>query len=135
MELVPERTRIMLIILIALFAWSAQLCFSAYRDARNGRLERNYQIGIKTRWTIASDETWEYIHRKYAFVFLGSGVLVSLMPVDVLIGMIAARDINTMSMIWWWMLLVLAVILVAWLIICGIIANLDARKHYLKSQA
>ncbi|WP_274518576.1 SdpI family protein [Bifidobacterium biavatii] len=106
-----------------------------YGFAKNGQLERNYQMGIKTRWTIASDETWEYVHRKYAFVFLGSGVLGSLMPVDVLVGMIATRDINNMSMIWWWILLALAIILVAWLVICGVIANLDARKHYLESQA
>ncbi|PWG66904.1 SdpI family protein [Bifidobacterium callitrichidarum] len=125
----------MLFVLIILLIWSARLCFSTYWDAKNGRLERNYQMGIKTRWTIASDETWEYVHRKYAFVFLGSGVLVALMPVDVLVGMIAARDISTMSMIWWWMLLALAVILVAWLVICGIIANRDAKKHYLESQA
>ncbi|KAB7790987.1 SdpI family protein [Bifidobacterium leontopitheci] len=125
----------MLFVLIVLLIWSVRLCLSTYWDAKNGRLERNYQIGIKTRWTIASDETWEYIHRKYAFVFLGSGVLVALMPVDVAVGMIATRDINTMSMIWWWMLLALAVILIAWLVICGIIANLDARNHYLESQA
>ncbi|WP_169240727.1 SdpI family protein [Bifidobacterium olomucense] len=96
-------------------------------------MERNYQIGIKTRWTNASDETWKYVHRKYAFVFLDCGVLVSLMPVDVLIGMIATRDINTMSMIWWWILLALAVMLVTWLAVCGIIANLDAKRHYLES--
>lgn len=125
----------MLFLLTVLLAWSAQWCFSLYRDARNGRLERNYQIGIKTRWTIASDETREYIHRKYAFVFLGSGVLIALMPVDVAAGMITTRGINSMGMIWWWVLLALAVMLVAWLVVCGIIANLDARKHHLESQA
>ncbi|MBW3092584.1 SdpI family protein [Bifidobacterium sp. 82T10] len=92
-------------------------------------------MGIKTRWTIASDETWEYVHRKYAFVFLGCGVLVVLMQVDVAVGMVANRDINTMDMIWWWMLLALAVMLVAWLVVCGIIANRDARNYYLESQA
>ncbi|KFI50787.1 SdpI family protein [Bifidobacterium biavatii] len=125
----------MLFVLIVLLIWSVRLCFSTYWDAKNGRLKRNYQIGIKTRWTIASDETWEYIHRKYAFVFLGSGILVALMPVDVAVGMITTRDINNMDMIWWWILLGLAVLLVAWLVICGIIANLDARKHYLESQS
>ncbi|WP_274608203.1 SdpI family protein [Bifidobacterium miconisargentati] len=102
-----------------------------YGFAKSGQLERNYHMGIKTRWTIASDETWEYVHHKYAFVFLGCGVLVALMPLDVAVGMIADRDINTMDMIWWWMLLALAVILVAWLVICGIIANHDAKNHYL----
>ncbi|PWG66890.1 SdpI family protein [Bifidobacterium callitrichidarum] len=123
----------MLLCLIVLFLLIARWCFSMYGFAKNGQLERNYQIGIKTRWTIASDGTWEYIHRKYAFVFLGSGVLVALMPVDVLVGMIAARDINTMNMIWWWILLALAVLLVAWLIACGTIANRDAKRHYLES--
>lgn len=123
----------MLLCLIALFLPIARWCFSMYGFAKNGQLDRNYQIGIKTRWTIASDETWEYTHRKYAFVFLGSDALISLMPMDVLVGMIATRDINNMSMIWWWMLLVLAIILVAWLVICGTIANFDAKRHYLES--
>ncbi|PJM79008.1 SdpI family protein [Bifidobacterium scaligerum] len=72
----------MLLCLIGLFLPIARWCFSLYGFAKNDRLERNYQMGIKTRWTIASNKTWEYVHRKYAFVFLGSGVLVSLMPAD-----------------------------------------------------
>lgn len=125
----------MLLCLIGLFLAVAPWSFSMYRFARNGQLERNYHMGIKTRWTIASDETWEYIHRRYVFVFLGCGVLVALMPVDVAVGMVATRDINNMGMIWWRILLALAVVLVAWLVVCGIIANCDARKHYLESQA
>ena len=84
----------MLLCLIGLFLAVAPWSFSMYRFARNGQLERNYHMGIKTRWTIASDETWEYIHRRYAFVFLGCGVLVALMPVDVAVGMVATRELR-----------------------------------------
>ncbi|KFI97440.1 SdpI family protein [Bifidobacterium stellenboschense] len=121
----------MLLGLIVIFLLTARWCFSMYRSAKDGRLERNYQVGIKTRWTIASDETWEYVHRKYAFVFLGCGVLIVLMTVGVAVGIIVTHDINNLDMLWWWVLLALAVILVMWLVICGVIANLDAKNHYL----
>lgn len=121
----------MLLGLMVLFLLTARWCFSMYRSAKDGRLERNYQVGIKTRWTIASDETWEYVHRKYAFVFLGCGVLIALMTVEVAAGVIATRDINNMDMIWWWILLALAIILIVWLVICGVVADLDAKQHYL----
>ncbi|PLS24678.1 hypothetical protein Tam1G_1266 [Bifidobacterium imperatoris] len=62
----------MLLCLIGLFLPIVRWCLSMYGFAKNGQLERNYQVGIKTRWTIANfdaekltwNRTYEDIRRE-----------------------------------------------------------------------
>lgn len=40
-----------------------------------GKLRRNWFFGIRTPWTLASDESWRLTHRRGGFVFVGLGLL------------------------------------------------------------
>ena len=42
------------------------------------KVPKNFFIGIRTPWTIASDEVWTRTHRKGGIAFVISGVLISL---------------------------------------------------------
>lgn len=43
-----------------------------------GKLRKNFFIGIRTPWTLASDAVWERTHRVGGWLFLGAGMLVVL---------------------------------------------------------
>lgn len=43
-----------------------------------GHLKRNYMIGVRTPWTLASDEVWARTHRVSGRLFIVSGVLAML---------------------------------------------------------
>jgi hypothetical protein len=42
-----------------------------------GRLPRNHFAGIRTRFTLASDENWQAVHRAAGPVFIFGGILVA----------------------------------------------------------
>ena len=46
---------------------------------REDGLALNAVAGIKTTQTMASEETWLYIHRKYRVVFCVAGVIIAVM--------------------------------------------------------
>ena len=57
-----------------------------------GKLRRNYWVGIRTPWTLASDVVWERTHRFGSWLFVGAGLLgvaLSFVPVAHLWGTIA----------------------------------------------
>ncbi len=41
-----------------------------------GKLRRNFFIGIRTPWTLASEEVWERTHRLAAWLFVLAGVVI-----------------------------------------------------------
>jgi uncharacterized membrane protein len=41
-----------------------------------GRAKRNYMVGIRTPWTLASDEVWDRTHRLGARLFMGAALLM-----------------------------------------------------------
>jgi uncharacterized membrane protein len=43
------------------------------------RLRRNPCVGVRTPWTLASDENWAKTHRFAGYVFFGTGVLAALL--------------------------------------------------------
>jgi uncharacterized membrane protein len=42
------------------------------------RAKRNFSIGIRTPWTLASDRVWDKTHRLGSLLFVASGILVIL---------------------------------------------------------
>ena len=44
-----------------------------------GKVQRNFWIGIRTPWTLASDIVWERTHRLGGWLFVGVGVLGIIM--------------------------------------------------------
>ena len=59
-----------------------------------GKLRKNFFIGIRTPWTLASDVVWERTHRFGGWVFVAAGLLLALgtiaglplwMPVTVIV--------------------------------------------------
>lgn len=49
-----------------------------------GKVRRNFYIGVRTPWTLASDRVWNETHRLAARMFVGAGVLglvAALLPV------------------------------------------------------
>ncbi|RDI99989.1 DUF1648 domain-containing protein [Dyella solisilvae] len=43
-----------------------------------GKLRKNFFIGIRTPWTLASDAVWERTHRVGGWIFVATGALVML---------------------------------------------------------
>jgi uncharacterized membrane protein len=41
-----------------------------------GKLRKNFFIGIRTPWTLASDEVWARTHRVAGMLFVPAGVIV-----------------------------------------------------------
>ena len=57
-----------------------------------GKLRRNYWVGIRTPWTMASDRMWERTHRFASWLFVGAGLLgiaISFVPIAHIWGIIA----------------------------------------------
>ncbi len=40
-----------------------------------GKVRRNFWLGIRTPWTLASDVTWERTHRLGGWLFVAAGVI------------------------------------------------------------
>lgn len=58
-----------------------------------GKVQRNFFIGIRTPWTLASHQVWEKTHRLGAWLFVAAGVIgllslffTSLIPMPLMIG-------------------------------------------------
>lgn len=124
----------MLIILALMFLALSYYLYTLYNESRKGNLELNYQVGIKTRWTMSSEETWNYIHKKYSFVFLISGLIVAVMAVIVVIGALLSKSINNLNNIYWLTLLFIAALLLLFVIAVGVYANNDAKSYFLMKE-
>jgi uncharacterized membrane protein len=46
-----------------------------------GKVRKNFFLGIRTPWTLASDEVWAKTHRLGGWCFVIAGVLVALSAV------------------------------------------------------
>lgn len=124
----------MLIILALMFLALSYYLYTLYNESRKGNLELNYQVGIKTRWTMSSEATWNYIHKKYSFVFLISGLIVAVMAVVVVIGALLSKSINNLNNIYWLTLLFIAALLLLFVIAVGVCANNDAKSYFLMKE-
>ena len=124
----------MLIILALMFLALSYYLYTLYNESRTGNLELNYQVGIKTRWTMSSEATWNYIHKKYSFVFLISGLIVAVMAVIVVIGALLSKSINNLNNIYWLTLLFIAALLLLFVIAVGVYANNDAKSYFLMKE-
>lgn len=124
----------MLIILVLMFLVLSYYLYTLYNESRKGNLELNYQVGIKTRWTMSSEATWNYIHKKYSFVFLISGLIVAVMAVIVVIGALLSKSINNLNNIYWLTLLFIAALLLLFVIAVGVCANNDAKSYFLMKE-
>lgn len=124
----------MLIILALILLISSYYLYTLYNESRKGNLELNYQVGIKTRWTMSSEATWNYIHKKYSFVFLISGLIVAVMAVIVVIGALLSKSINNLNNIYWLTLLFIAALLLLFVIAVGVCANNDAKSYFLMKE-
>lgn len=124
----------MLIILVLMFLALSYYLYTLYNESRKGNLELNYQVGIKTRWTMSSEATWNYIHKKYSFVFLISGLIVAVMAVIVVIGALLSKSINNLNNIYWLTLLFIAALLLLFVIAVGVCANNDAKSYFLMKE-
>lgn len=45
-----------------------------------GKIKSNWFVGIKTPWTLSSEEVWNKTHRFGGKMFILSGVLIGLSP-------------------------------------------------------
>lgn len=45
-----------------------------------GKVRKNFFIGIRTPWTLASDEVWARTHRIAGYLFVAAGALMALVP-------------------------------------------------------
>ncbi len=57
-----------------------------------GKIRKNFFIGIRTPWTLASDEVWARTHRLGGYLFVAAGALMVVMPLVGLggVGIVAA---------------------------------------------
>ena len=124
----------MLIILALILLISSYYLYTLYNESRKGNLELNYQVGIKTRWTMSSEEVWNYVHKKYSFVFLISGIIVALMTAIVIIGAFLSKSINNLNNIYWLAMLFITVLLLLFVIAIGFYANNDAKSYFLMKE-
>lgn len=124
----------MLIILALILSVSSYYLYTIYNESRKGNLELNYQVGIKTRWTMSSEDTWNYIHKRYSFVFLISSLVVAVMAMIVIIGALLSKSINNLNNIYWLTLLFIAVLLLLFVIAVGVYANNDAKSYFLTKE-
>lgn len=74
---------------------------------------------------MASDRTWDYIHRKYSWTFLAAAILMAAMGADLAVSCILTRDASgfdptCMTVLWALMAALLAMV---------IMANSDAAEY------
>jgi uncharacterized membrane protein len=65
--------------------------------------KRNYMVGIRTPWTLSSDEVWERTHKLGGWLFIGAGIVTGILAIFltsaifwVMIGLILAVTAFTM---------------------------------------
>ncbi|KFI40495.1 hypothetical protein BACT_1199 [Bifidobacterium actinocoloniiforme DSM 22766] len=128
-----------MVIVAVLFTAVAALAGWMYMGARKGRLTRNSAAGLRTPAIMASDETWEYVHHRYAAVFLGMAMLSGLSALVVVAGCLAVHSV--MRIADWAFALLMLLMLALWLLLVvgGIKADKDAKafnaKHGIKADA
>ena len=84
----------MLIVIVVVLAACSVLMFYLWWICREDGLALNATVGIKTTQTMASEETWLYIHRKYRAIFCAAGVIIAVMCVALVAYAVATGDIN-----------------------------------------
>jgi uncharacterized membrane protein len=57
------------------FLVSGMLLFFALLGNVMGRVRRNFWVGVRTPWTLASDAVWERTHRVAAWLWVGFGLV------------------------------------------------------------
>lgn len=120
----------MLVVIIVFLAVCSALMFYLWWICRKDGLALNAVAGIKTMQTMASEETWLYIHRKYRAVFCVDGVIVAVMCVALAVYTLATGDVNGgQGNLWWIALLIGCAALLATLIPVGIVADRDAARY------
>ena len=120
----------MLIVIVVVLAACSVLMFYLWWICREDGLALNATVGIKTTQTMASEETWLYIHRKYRAIFWAAGVIIAVMCVALVAYAVATGDINGgHGNLWWIMLLVGCTALLATVIPVGIVADRDAARY------
>jgi uncharacterized membrane protein len=68
-----------------------------------GKTERNYVMGIRTPWTLESDEVWHRTHRLGGQLMVGAGVVclpLALLGVNVLV-LIAIIMVSSLYPVWY----------------------------------
>jgi len=83
---------------------------------------------------MSSEEVWNYVHKKYSFVFLISGIIVALMAAIVIIGAFLSKSINNLNNIYWLAMLFITVLLLLFVIAIGFYANNDAKSYFLMKE-
>ena len=120
----------MLIVIVVVLAACSVLMFYLWWICREDGLALNATVAIKTTQTMASEETWLYIHRKYRAIFCAAGVIIAVMCVALVAYAVATGDINGgHGNLWWIMLLVGCTALLATVIPVGIVADRDAARY------
>ncbi|MFA5013071.1 MAG: SdpI family protein [Candidatus Paceibacterota bacterium] len=62
--------------------------FFYYIGVMMGNAKRNYFIGIRTPWTLASDKVWEKTHKLGGLLFKVGGILFLLSMIDPFVGFV-----------------------------------------------
>lgn len=120
----------MLVVIVVVLAACSALMFYLWRLCREDGLSLNAVAGIKTTQTMASEEIWLYVHRKYRVVFCVAGVITAVMCAAVAVYAIATSDVNGgRDDLWWFVLLIGCAILLATVIPVGIVADRDAARY------
>lgn len=120
----------MLIVIVVVLAVCSALMFYLWRVCREDGLALNAIAGIKTSSTMASEETWLYIHRKYRAVFCAAGIILVIMCMAIVAYVVVTGDISGRhGNLWWIMLLVGCMALLATVIPVGIVADRDAARY------
>lgn len=119
----------MLFVILAVFVGVSGLFFWMFIASKSESLKRNGVSALRTTPIATTDETWAYIHRRYAPIFCIEGLLFLGLAGIVIAGMVQNQDINDIETIYW--ISVIAVGIVAWLLITiiGVLANNAARIY------
>ncbi|WHZ18212.1 MAG: hypothetical protein OJF55_000361 [Rhodanobacteraceae bacterium] len=64
-----------------------------------GKLRKNFFIGIRTPWTLASDAVWERTHRLGGWVFIAGGVVLVVVALAGLPAFVIIADVIAMALI------------------------------------
>lgn len=99
-----------------------------YIDARRGLIPLQNSVGIKTRATMASEETWFAIHRKYAYLFLGDAMFFAVAGLTAAVFAIIDRTLNGMSNIALLAEIGIFTVMIIFTIIIGAVANQEAER-------
>ena len=73
--------------------------FFALLGNRLGKVQRNFWMGVRTPWTLASETVWIQTHRLTAWLWTGGGLVLAI------VGFAGAS-------VWWWLVGILLMALV-----------------------